>query len=112
MRMPKLKQAVVKGVALVTLIAGAVALAQSLKKNKKAKVIKAAADDAKEHVIAHAKKLKAVSKDSFSKVVDAVLAEYAGMRTLTKKEIAALADELKDGWEATSKKLEKQAKKA
>jgi hypothetical protein len=102
-----MKKAVVKGVALVTLVAGAVALAQALKRNKKARVLKAAARDAKEHVLAHAKTLSAVSKKSFAKIVDTVLAEYAGMRTLTKKEVIALSDELKAGWEETSKTLKK-----
>jgi hypothetical protein len=101
------KRTLLKGVSLLTLLAGAVALAHALKKNKKAKMLKAAADDAKEHVIAHAKKLKNFSKASYAKVVDGVLAEYGNMKTLSKKELDELSGELKAGWQQTAKKLKK-----
>lgn len=103
--MANAKKALGKGIALATMIAGAVALAHALKKNKKAKMLKAAAQDAREHVVAHAKKLGGVSKKSYAKIVDAVMAEYAGMKSFTKKEIAELSHDLKDGWDETAKML-------
>jgi hypothetical protein len=101
------KKALGKGIAIATMVAAAVALAHALKKNKKARLLKAAARDAKEHVIAHAKKLGGVSKQSYAKIVDAVMAEYAKMKTLSKQEIADLSHELKDGWDETAKMLKK-----
>ena len=99
------KKTLAKGVAVVTLVAAAVALAHALKKNKKARMLKAAAKDAKEHAMAHARKLGKVSKASYAKIVDAVLAEYGHMKTLSKQELAALSHELKDGWDEVSDKL-------
>lgn len=98
------KRSMIQGVAVVTLIAAVVAMAHALKKNKKARMLKRAALDAKEHIVAHAKKLGGVSKASYARIVDAVMAEYANMKTLSKEEIAMLALELKDGWEQASKK--------
>lgn len=99
------KKALEKGVAIATLIGAAVALAHALKKNKKAKLLKTAAEDAKEHVLAHAKKLGGVSKAAYGKIVDAVLSEYAHMKAFSKKEAADLAVELKENWQATGKAL-------
>ncbi len=103
--MSKAKKSLAGGIAVVTLVAAAVALAQALKKNKKARMLKAAAKDAKEHVVSHARKLGKVSKVSYAKIVDAVLAEYGNMKALSKQEIAALSHELKDGWDETAKML-------
>lgn len=103
--MANAKKGLGRGVAIVTLVAAAVALAHALKKNKKAKMLKAAARDAKEHVFAHAKKLGGVSKASYAKIVDSVLAEYGKMKTFSKKEVAQLAHELKDGWQEASRAL-------
>ena len=94
-----------KGLAIATLVAAAVALAHALKKNKKAKLLKAAMLDAKAAVIAHAKKLKGVSKKSYAKIVDTVMAEYRGMKTLSKEEMAELSGELKEGWREIDAKL-------
>jgi hypothetical protein len=99
------KKGLMKGLALATMVAGAVALAHALKKNKKARLLKAAAKDAKEHVVAHAKNLGGVSKKSYAKIVDSVLGEYAKMKTFTKQEIADLSHDLKDGWDDTAKML-------
>lgn len=109
--MPNAKKALGKGIALATLVAGAVALAHALKKNKKAKMLKAAAVDAKEHVVAHARKLGGVSKKSYARIVDSVLAEYGNMKALTKTEIAELSHDLKDGWDEVGKKLRKEKKR-
>lgn len=100
-----LKKSIVKGVALMTLIAGAVALANSLKKNKHGRVLKAAAKDAKARVIEHAKTLGATSMKSFAHIVDTVMKEYAEMNTLTRKELEDLSAELKSGWKATEKSM-------
>jgi hypothetical protein len=105
--MANAKKAIAKGVAVATMVAAAVALAHALKKNKKARMLKVAAADAKEHVIAHAKKLGGVSQKSYAKIVDAVMAEYAKMKMLTKQEVADLSHELKDGWDETAKMLKK-----
>lgn len=105
--MANAKKMIGKGIAIATLVTAAVALAHALKKNKKARMLKAAAKDAKEHVIAHARKLGGVSKKSYAKVVDAVMAEYSKMKTLSKEEVAALSHELKDGWDDTAKMLKK-----
>lgn len=102
------KKALGKGLAIATMVAGAVALAHALKKNKKARLLKAAAKDAKEHVIAHAKKLGGVSRKSYAKIVDSVLAEYGKMKTFTKQEVADLACELKDGWDDAAMSLRKE----
>ena len=99
------KKGLAKGIAIATMVAGAVALAHALKKNKKARMLKAAAKDAKEHVVAHAKSLGGVSKKSYAKIVDSVMAEYAKMKTFTKQEVADLSHELKDGWDETAKML-------
>jgi uncharacterized protein (UPF0332 family) len=99
------KKTLMKGLALATMVAGAVALAHALKKNKHARVLKAAAKDAKEHVVAHAKNLGGVSKKSYAKIVDSVLAEYGKMKSFTKQEIADLSHDLKDGWDDTAKML-------
>ena len=72
----------IKGVALATLVTAAVALAHALKKNKKAKLLKAAMMDAKAAVVAHAKKLQGVSKKSYAKIVDTVMAAGEGEITL------------------------------
>lgn len=104
------KKGLMKGLALATMVAGAVALAHALKKNKKARLLKAAAKDAKEHVIAHAKKLGGVSKKSYAKIVDSVLAEYGKMKTFTKQEVADLSCELKDGWDEAAKTMRKEKK--
>ena len=95
----------IKGVALATLVTAAVALAHALKKNKKAKLLKAAMLDAKAAVVAHAKKLEGVSRKSYAKIVDTVMAEYRGMKTLSKEEIAELSCELKEGWKEVDAKL-------
>lgn len=105
--MANAKKAVAKGLAIATMVAAAVALAHAMKKNKKAKMLKAAAKDAKEHVVSHAKKLGGVSKKSYAKIVDSVMEEYAKMKTLTKQEVAELSHELKDGWDETAKMLKK-----
>ena len=105
-----MKKAIMKGVALATLVASAVALTQALKKNRKSKVLKEAAMDAKENVLAHARKLGKVSKDSYGKVVDAVMAEYAAMKTLSKKELSELRDELKEGWEGAKDRITREKK--
>lgn len=94
-----------KGVAIATMVAAAIALVQVLKKNKKAKMVERAADEAKRHVVAHAKKLGGVSKRSYGKIVDSVLSEYRKMKTLTKEEVDDLGDELKDEWRDTAKKV-------
>jgi len=104
------KKALGKGLAIATLVAGAVALAHALKKNKKARLLKAAAKDAKDHVIAHAKNLGGVSKKSYAKIVDSVLAEYGKMKTFTKQEVADLSCELKDGWDQAGKMMRKEKK--
>jgi hypothetical protein len=96
-----------KGVAIATMVGAAVALMQVLKKNKKAKMVEKAADEAKRHVIAHAKKLGGVSKKSYFKIVDSVLSEYKNMKTMTKEEVDELGDELKDKWSDTAKMLKK-----
>ncbi len=101
------KKVLGKGVAIATLIGAAVALAHALKKNKKAKLLQGAAEDAKAHVLAHAKKLGGVSKASYAKIVDAVMAEYGTMKTFSKKESAALAHELKEGWQEVGKALKR-----
>lgn len=105
--MAKAKKVIAKGLAIATMVAAAVALAHALKKNKKARMLKSAAKDAKEHVIAHAKKLGGVSKKSYAKIVDSVIGEYAKMKTFTKAEVAELSHELKDGWDDTAKMLKK-----
>ncbi|HTK60201.1 MAG TPA: hypothetical protein VL283_03280 [Candidatus Baltobacteraceae bacterium] len=74
------KKGLMKGLALATMVAGAVALA-------------------------HAKNLGGVSKKSYAKIVDSVLGEYAKMKTFTKQEIADLSHDLKDGWDDTAKML-------
>src|ERR1041385_1022738 len=101
--MANARKAIAKGVAVATMVAAAVALAHALKKNKKARMLKSAAKDAKEHVIAHARKLGGGSKKSYAKIVDSVMAEYAKMKTFTKAEVADLSHELKDGWDETAK---------
>ncbi len=103
--MSNVKKVLGKGVAIATLIGAAVALAHAVKKNKKAKMLKTAAEDAKEHVFAHAKKLGGVSKASYGKIVDSVLEEYANMKTFSKKEVAEMTHELKDGWQEVGKML-------
>lgn len=103
--MANAKKSLIKGVAVATLVASAVALAHALKKNKKATVLKTAARDAKENVAAYAKKLGGVSKKSYAKIVDAVLAEYGNMKTFSKKETALLSHELKEGWREAGKML-------
>ncbi len=105
------RKAIGKGLAVATLVAGAVALAHALKRNQKAKMLKLAADDAKEHVVAHAKNLGGVSKKSYAKIVDAVLAEYGNMKSFTRAELANLAQELKDGWEEAAGKMKGKPKK-
>jgi len=105
------KKGLMKGLALATMVAGAVALAHALKKNSKARLLKSAASDAKEHVVAHAKRLGGVSKKSYAKVVDSVLAEYAKMKTFTKQELAELSHDLKDGWDETAGMLRKEKKR-
>lgn len=107
-RMANAKKALGKGIAIATLVAGAVALAHAMKKNKKARLLKAAAVDAKEHVVAHAKKLGGVSKKSYAKIVDSVLAEYGKMKSFTKAEIAELSNDLKDSWDDTAMSLRKE----
>lgn len=103
--MAKVNKLIGKGIALATLVTAAVALAHALKKNKKAKLLKAAAQDAKETVMAHAKKLGGVSKKAYDRIVDTVVAEYGQMRTLSKQELGELTGELKAGWKVTSKKI-------
>lgn len=105
------KNALGKGIALATLVAGAVALAHAMKKNKKARLLKSAALDAKAHVVAHAKKLGGVSKKSYGKIVDSVLAEYGKMKSFTKQELADLACDLKDSWDDTAMSLRKEKKR-
>ena len=109
--MANAKNTLGKGIAIATLVAGAVALAHAMKKNKKARLLKTAAMDAKEHVIAHAKKLGGVSKKSYAKIVDSVLAEYGKMKTFTKQEIADLSCDLKDSWDETASVMRKRKKR-
>lgn len=109
--MGKVKKAVGKSLAIATLVAGAVALAHALKKNKKAKMLAAAAAEAKDHVVAHAKKLGGVSKKSYAKIVDSVIGEYGSMKTFTKREAQALAEELKDEWEGVKVIVRKEKKR-
>lgn len=101
--MAKSKHVMLKGVALATLVTAAVSLVHLLKKNKKSRMLKKAAEDAKASVIAHAKRLGTVSKKSYAKIVDTVLAEYRNMKALSKDEIADLSYELKEGWQMVKK---------
>lgn len=110
MNMGNVKKSVGKSLAIATLVAGAVALAHALKKNKKAKMLAAAATEAKDHVVAHAKKLGGVSKKSYANIVDSVIDEYSNMKTFTKREAEALAEELKDGWDGVKVAVSKQKK--
>ncbi len=103
--MAGLKKTLGKGIAAATLVTAVVAFAHLLKKNKKARLLKTAAEDAKAHVLAHARKLGGVSKKSYAKIVDAVLAEYKNMKMLTKRELADLSDELKEGWNEAADRL-------
>lgn len=105
------KKKLMKGVAVATLIAGAVALTQALKKNRKSKILKEAAVDAKESVLAHARKLGKLSKGSYARIVDAVMDEYAAIKALSKSELSALSDELKDGWKDAGEAMGNDAKK-
>jgi len=109
--MANARKAIGKGLAVATLVTAAVALAQALKKNKKAKMLKASAEEAKANVVAHAKKLGGVSRKSYERIVDAVMAEYRDMRMLSAKELSALGEELKSGWEDAKKKMKKPAAK-
>lgn len=108
--MTNAKKSLGKGLALATLVAGAIALSHAMKKNRKARLLKSAALDAKEHVVAHAKKLGGVSKKSYAKIVDSVLAEYGKMKSFTKAEIAELSHDLKDSWDDAALSLRKEKK--
>jgi len=89
------------GVGIVTIAALAGAAGYYLygkngaKNRKKAKAlgVKAYTEVAKE-----ARKLKAVSKTDYHKLVDAVMKKYAAIKSIDKKELRAVAGDLKRHW--------------
>ena len=103
-------KSLMRGVAIVAAVAGAAALMKMMKKSKHAKTVKVALHDTKEHVMAHAAKLGKFSKKSYEHVVDAVLAEYGDLKTLSKQEVKDLSKELKGSWEDAMKAMKKAKK--
>src|SRR3989304_5932090 len=61
---------------------------------KNRKKVKALAVKAHSEVLARAKKLKAVSKMDYHKIVDAVTKKYAAVKTIDKSELRAVGTDL------------------
>ena len=90
---------------------GAMLVKSNKTTDKKAKELYKAGEEIAGRIADKAVKLGAVSKSAYSKVVDALIAEYKGAKHLTDKELAELKDELKDSWEDVQAILKKNAKK-
>lgn len=105
------KRHLVRGVAVVAALVAAAALVRSrLGKSKKAKAFQKAAEQIKDHVVAHAKELRRLSKSSYDRIVDATVAEYRSMKTFSKQELDALAREMKESWRQVERTV-KESKK-
>lgn len=65
---------------------------------------------AKRDVMSEMGKMKKVSKDTYNKTVDTVLANYKSVKSIDKKELADVTNELKAHWNAIAGEVEKARK--
>jgi hypothetical protein len=66
--------------------------------------------NAKRDVMKEMGKMKKVSKDTYNKTVDTVLANYKNVKNIDKKELATVTNELKGHWNAIAGEVEKARK--
>ena len=93
------------GLALAGLaaIAGGVFLYGTDAGKKKRKEIKGWTLKAKGEVIEKLEKLKEINEESYHKVVDAVTAKYATIKTIAPEELSEVVDDLKKSWKSIVK---------
>lgn len=105
---------VVKGLAVGAALAAVASLIVSMReeKNRKAaKELRQAAHDIKERISKHAKRLGKLTKGAYDKIVDTTVAEYRGVKSLSKSDLNELRNDLKASWDQVHGILEKRKKK-
>ena len=96
----------IKGLAAGAVLGAAASLAMSMQKKErteKGRALKKAANEVKDRVVTHAKKLGKLSKSAYDKIVDTTVAEYRGVKSLTDAELDELKKELKKSWSSVQK---------
>lgn len=87
------------GIVTVAALAGAAGYYLSGKQGaKNRKKVKTLAVKAHKEVLAKARKLKAISRADYHKIVDVVTKKYAAVKSIDKKELHAVAADLKKHW--------------
>jgi len=107
------KQALAIGAsaAAVAAAAAGVYLFSGKRGAKNRKKIGAFANKAKREVASELKKIKKLSKQSYSATVDQVMKRYKQAKRMNPDEIMAVANELKGSWNAIAKEVSKASKK-
>jgi hypothetical protein len=79
--------------------------------SKNRKALKSWMVKAKGDVMEHVEKLQNVSEQTYTKVVNDVMAKYKKLKTATPAEIAAMTKELKGHWKSIKSELDKASKR-
>jgi hypothetical protein len=82
----------------IATVAGAVFLYGTDAGKKKRKQIKGWTLKAKGEVVEKLEKLKEINEESYNKVVDAVIAKYAAVKTIAPEELAEVVADLRKSW--------------
>lgn len=109
------KMGFVKGLAagaVLGAVASVIASMNEKERDEKLHAIKVAAMDIKTRVDDHAKSLGKLSKAAYEKIVDATVAEYRGLATLSEGELKHLKKDLLAGWKQVEKIVKGTTKKA
>lgn len=103
------KKAVAVGASVAALAAAAAGayFFTGKKGAKNRKAIASWANTAKREVMTEVGKMKNMSKQTYNKTVDAVMANYKTVKNVDRAELVAVANELKGHWDAIAKEVDK-----
>ncbi|MBI4458279.1 hypothetical protein HY633_04925 [Candidatus Uhrbacteria bacterium] len=102
------KSALIKGLAVGAVLAAVAKAVMVIKEDdKKSKELAKIAKRIKERVVGHTKSIGKLSKASYAKIVDTVMAEYRTVKDLSGSENSEIRKELKNDWSAIKKMFKK-----